>query len=41
MTLDRKEELMEHVEEERLTTADLADAGREEPRTSTEPLWRL
>jgi hypothetical protein len=31
---DRKEELMEHVEEERLTTADLADAGREEPRNA-------
>jgi hypothetical protein len=25
---------MEHVEEERLTTADLADAGREEPRNA-------
>lgn len=31
---DRKEELMEHVEEERLTTADLANAGREEPRNA-------
>ena len=31
---DRKEELMEQVEEERLTTADLADAGREEPRNA-------
>jgi hypothetical protein len=31
---NRKEELMEHVEEERLTTADLADAGREEPRNA-------
>jgi hypothetical protein len=31
---DRKEELVGHVEEERLTTADLADAGREEPRNS-------
>jgi hypothetical protein len=29
---DRKEELMEDVEGERLTTADLVDAGREEPR---------
>ncbi len=31
---DRKEELMEHVEEERLTTADLADVGREEARNA-------
>lgn len=31
---DRKEELMEHVEKERLTTADMADAGREEPRNA-------
>ena len=31
---DRKEELVEHIEEERLTTADLADAGREEPRNA-------
>jgi hypothetical protein len=37
---DRKEELMEHVEEERLTTADLADAGREEPRNANLDLAR-
>ncbi len=38
---DRKEELMEHVEAERLTTADLADAGREEPRNANLDLARV
>jgi hypothetical protein len=38
---DRKEELMEHVEEERLTTADLADAGRAEPRNANLDLARV
>jgi hypothetical protein len=37
---DRKEELMEDVEEERLTTADLVNAGREEPRNGNLDLAR-
>lgn len=31
---DRKEERMEHLEDERLTTTDFAEAGREEPRNA-------